>query len=319
MCDSLYVKANGDLPCWCNAGESRILVSLDVPMLEAPDFDLLNIAPLVQLRTNVLVRQSWPFPECGRCAGKADDVLLDPRTTRRLLKLLHLEPSFLCNLDCPVCIKRETRKERSRPPYHMEPKLWRAIISNLERHNTAVERMLMEGRGDPLMNRDLPELIEITHKAFPDIGSELTTNGNFRFDPALFYAGLRKLRISADGAREESYRTYRRGGSFEKVLAFMTDASDCLRRTGSSAQIEWKYIIFEWNDSTEELSEAYQIAESLGCELSFFLASGYGESPRFNTESLNQWIIDYAPNANGKYNGSNIISSRAEQSVNAAG
>lgn len=313
MCDSLYVKANGSLPCWCNSGESTILGTLDLESLERPDFDLFNIEPLVQLRRTVIVKQEWPFPDpCSRCAGRSEDAHLDYRVHRRVLRLLHLEPSFLCNLECPVCIKKETRKQIATAPYHMTPRLWQALISNLARNGTSVATLLMEGRGDPLMNPEVAELIAITHRAYPELNSELTTNGNFRFDPALFQAGLRKLRVSADGATEESYSRYRRGGSFAKVRAFMNDASSWLARCSSGAKLEWKFIIFEWNDSPEELRTASRIAEELGCELSFHLARGYGESSRFTAESLEEWVSTNTPNANGKYNRSPVQPSASD-------
>ncbi|MCZ7684301.1 MAG: hypothetical protein M5U28_38215 [Sandaracinaceae bacterium] len=190
-------------------------------------------------------------------------------TTRAAIDILHVEPSWLCNLDCPLCIPKAERKSIKDPPWNVEPTLWVALVHNLKIHGVERVRVLdPRGRGDPMMHPHLAHLCKVFHLVFPETLIQVTTNGNFPFPPELMESGLTHLRVSADGARDESYRTYRRDGELSKVLAFLRGAVESRARSGRDVLIEWKYILFEWNDTDEEMLEAYSIAADLGVKLS---------------------------------------------------
>ena len=77
----------------------------------------------------------------------------------------------------------------------------------------------------------------------------------------------------------------------------MDDAVNARERLGLKTRIEWKYILFEWNDSDEEMREAYELAQALGIELGFSLTPYWGKSQRFNLESLDAKINELMPEA----------------------
>ena len=302
MCDSLYIKANGAMPCWCDAGETLVLERLDAGKLAGEVYDLFNIEPLRLIRRAFHIEGRLPFPEvCRRCCmveqRDAPSSDLEPRT----LRLLHVEPSWLCNLDCPLCIPRDQRKALAAPPHQLDASLWSAVIDNLRRTGvTQVETLHFEGKGDPLMHPRLAHLIEAFHGAYPSTPIMVTTNGNFHFDEALFRSGLRHLRVSVDGARADSYVRYRRLGSWERAYRFMADAAAARDRLGLPVRIEWKYILFEWNDSDAEMLEAYELATALGIELSFCLTPWAGKSRRFDMSTLDVKIAELAPLAHNR-------------------
>ncbi len=304
MADSLYVKANGEMPCWCDSGEQLILETLTVEKLMDPSFDAFN-HPKIQVIRDAFHREDrYPFPStCRRCAMVYPDAERDRSLYRDGIDTLHVESSWLCNLDCPLCIPKKERKSLKDPPFHVEPSLWVALVHNLKLHGVKRVRMLhFEGRGDPLMHPHLGHLCKVFHMSYPDAIIQATTNGNFPFKDDLFEGGLTHLRISADGAREESYQTYRRGGKFAKVHKFMADAAECRTRLGlqDRVHIEWKYILFEWNDTDEEMLEAYQIANDIGIELSFCLTPWEGKSLRFDNDNLSEKLAEIMPSAQNR-------------------
>jgi len=128
----------------------------------------------------------------------------------------------------------------------------------------------------------------------------VTTNGNFRFDERLFVEGLSHLRVSVDGARPDSYARYRRYGSWERAYRFMRDAATARDRRGLPVTIEWKYILFEWNDSDAEMLEAYRLAMDLRIELSFCLTPWEGKSRRFDLTSLDEKLTEFLPLAKNR-------------------
>lgn len=302
MADSLYVKANGELPCWCDSGEKLILDTLTVEKLMDPSFDVLNHPRIQRIRQALHHQDRYPFPEvCARCAMVQTDAPRVESLRRDAIDILHVEPSWLCNLDCPLCIPKAERKSLKDPPWNLEPTLWVALLHNLKMHG--VERigvLDLEGRGDPMMHPHLGHLCKVFSLVYPCTDIQVTTNGNFRFSDDLFEGGITSLRISADGARESSYQQYRRDGRLAKVLEFARAAVECRARLGRDVRIEWKYILFEWNDSDEEMLEAYAIAGDLGIELSFCLTPWAGKSLRFDRESLDRKIEELMPRAQNR-------------------
>src|SRR5205809_264925 len=104
MCHSLYVKANGELPCWDDTGEQLILGKLDTETLDsARQSSLFNSTQLLRIRESFL-NGRYPHPGlCETCAVRNQGGIhrgLRPH----ILEVLHLEASYLCHLSCPQCI-----------------------------------------------------------------------------------------------------------------------------------------------------------------------------------------------------------------------
>ena len=97
--------------------------------------------------------------------------------------------------------------------------------------------------------------------------------------------------FSIDGADPASYRKYRVGGDLYKALNKMKALVDACQAAGTRRQygieppggvnIAWQYILFEWNDSEEELAKAQEIAKSIGVPIEWVITCGYGASKRF--------------------------------------
>ena len=97
--------------------------------------------------------------------------------------------------------------------------------------------------------------------------------------------------LSIDGATAESYRKYRIGGAFSKAFGKMKALADACRAAGTHrkyssglrgrVQITWQYILFEWNDSDDELALARELAQSIDVPIEWVITSGYGASKRF--------------------------------------
>src|SRR5688572_20970959 len=100
MCDSLYIKANGEMPCWDDVGESRVLRRLNFAELSAGvERELFSHSSLIQLRRSFMDGKMPHRGLCERCAVRSHGpsaVSPDPQSMR----ILHVEPSYLCHLSC---------------------------------------------------------------------------------------------------------------------------------------------------------------------------------------------------------------------------
>lgn len=266
MSSCLYVKANGEIPCWCGSGEKKILYHA------AAETDIVNSVLLGQnydhIRTS-LSRDLLPWPVlCSLC------VFLDRKSPfvnkivgERRIDSIQMEPSFLCQLDCFACYPpKKDRKKVKAPPYNMPMDLFRKLIDDLYGAEFSVGLFDLQGRGEPLMNDDVWKMVAYTRRHFPESNIEITTNGNFEYNESSVHSGLSKLVVSVDGCFQDSYAKYRKGGNIDVVYRFMERFANDKTRYGRDTELIWKYILFNHNENDSELIEAQKKALKIGVD-----------------------------------------------------
>jgi hypothetical protein len=73
--------------------------------------------------------------------------------------------------------------------------------------------------------------------------------------------------FSIDGASQAVYEKYRQRGKFDLVTANLRAMADEKAKHGRDVpQINWRYILFKWNDSDEEMDRARRLAEEFGAD-----------------------------------------------------
>jgi len=108
------------------------------------------------------------------------------------------------------------------------------------------------------------------------------TNGNYDYHSMIGDEFLDEIYVSCDGADQKSYEKYRRNGLINTVLQFMVDAK---RRDGRKPQVVWKYILFEFNDSNEQIITAQKRAMDIGVDsIAFIRTHTKYRSTRFDIE-----------------------------------
>lgn len=308
MCEMLYVKANGELPCGSDKGEDILLGKLPLGDSRGTSRfwqrsrnkinivrDVLNGPIFRRIRRSFLENQ-FPFDTCAICPLLETEGNLLGEVVESLYAI-HLEPSFLCHVDCAACINPRERKKLKSPPYNLPFNWWQRIVDDLAGDNIQIQWAIFEGRGEPLMNPDTPKMIRYLKDRI-DCYSTLTTHGNFRCTDAIIKCHLDQIEVSIDGADQESYEKYRKGGSFEKALRFVWDLTERKRRLGASKPLVWwKYILFEWNDSDDQIRQAYKLSQKIGVNLEFVLTDTVGKSQRFTTRNFESKIGGLAPGA----------------------
>ena len=124
--------------------------------------------------------------------------------------MLWIEPSGACNLKCPGC---PTGTGTGSGVMH-----YSEFVKVIEQV-PFVKLLNLWHRGEPLMAPDFPDIVaEATRRG---IRTQTHTNGTLlaRKDTAtrIIEAGLTRITIGLDGADEETYRSFRSGGSLEQV------------------------------------------------------------------------------------------------------
>jgi hypothetical protein len=124
--------------------------------------------------------------------------------------------------------------------------------------------------GEAFLHKRAVEMCEYIKAKFPHIYLYTSTNGLAFTEERvrrLVRSGIDEVTFSIDGATPDSYVQYRQRGDFKKAIANMTTAVDEKRRNGRDVPfINWRYILFTWNDSDEEMALARRLAAEIGVD-----------------------------------------------------
>jgi hypothetical protein len=281
--ETLYIRSNGDVMCNDDAGDNLLLGSIHPSNPQWASTAVLVNARYQHIRA-ALRRGQMPWPEvCGRCAFlRPYEDFSDP-IDRRHLRKIQVEPSLPCRLRCPGCSSHEQVQRRPRPLV-LEPAAYERILSDLRDEEFSVGEIEYCGQGEPLLHPNFPELVRLSRRYFPGTGQRLITSGNFDFHRATGDEPLDEIMVSCDGIWPESYARYRVGGDVARAIQFMRDARAF--RGPPAPSVVWKYILFEWNDSPEELFAAQELAREIGVQaLLFVYTHSAGRSQRYTLQN----------------------------------
>jgi len=187
-----------------------------------------------------------------------------------------VEPANYCNLKCPQC------------PTGMGLISKRASTLPLAKFKQAIDAFAPEliylnlyFQGEPTLNKELSGMVR--YATDNKIITSVSTNGHF-LNPdvcrELKSAGLGKLIVSLDGADEESYNKYRRGGDFNKVIEGIKNAVQ------AGLKVELQCLLLS---STEnQLQKMKELAKKLGVwKLTFKTAQFYKQDSLMPSDEKN--------------------------------
>jgi hypothetical protein len=275
--DSIFLRAWGDLVCWDDAGSDRILQAWD-PSVDYADVFLRG--PYQEVRNSVEDgRMAWP-EDCTRC------LLLRIRPAggytpwdRTMVRILRVEPSYYCSLDCPGCVPLSIRREHSKA-FQLDPEILDRILADLTGGGLSVEVLDFQGHGEPLLNPRVWEMARRSRERLPNAWISMTTNAQGRFRPEMVRSGFSEIVFSIDGADPGSYEPYRVHGNFDLAWRFLTDFVKAGASADRRIRIVWKYVIFEHNSSAEALLKAQRMALEADVSELVFVLTRNGPAPR---------------------------------------
>ncbi|WP_394836933.1 glycosyltransferase [Pendulispora rubella] len=172
-----------------------------------------------------------------------------------------IEPTNLCNLECPTC---PTGKGKIAPRPPMTLRQFDDVIGALA---PRMKNVALWNYGEPLLHRELPAMIARAKSAGVRV-VKVSSNVHFLNETrgqALLGSGLDVLILSVDGASQETYATFRKGGDFAKVKANVAWlCAEKKRRNLAKPRIELQFIAMRHNE--HELPEMRRLAHELGVD-----------------------------------------------------
>ena len=174
---------------------------------------------------------------------------------------MHLEPSSLCNAECPICNRRVSGGPKNpvmteRCITLEEFKQWFPIdfLKQLD------QLLLCGNLGDPMTSPYLIDILSYYREVNPTGSISMNTNASGR--DKKFWEDLSELigmngRVvfSVDGL-EDTNHIYRKGTNWQKIM----DAMISYKSKGAFAT--WEFLVFEHNQ--HQIDEAKQASKDLG-------------------------------------------------------
>lgn len=178
---------------------------------------------------------------------------------------LFIEPSSMCNLSCyKACCGKGSDILKHRKSRFLHIDLFRRIIEETGKYLTRID---LFNYGETFLNRNATKMCIHIKENYPDIYLFASTNG-LAFTKSsireIINSSMDEIAFSIDGASQEAYEQYRSGGSFNKAIFNLQELISERNKQGSRLPyITWRYILFKWNDSDEEMKKAIEIAEDI--------------------------------------------------------
>jgi radical SAM protein with 4Fe4S-binding SPASM domain len=177
----------------------------------------------------------------------------------KLPKVLYIETTNRCNLRCKGCILYRGNWESDRD-------ISLAEVIGITDQLPALEQVYLHGIGEPLLNKELPEIIG--HLKRRKVYVLFNSNGillNSQRQQALITAGLDELRISLDAASSKGYEKIRNSNAFDDIVENLKSLLLLQkRRQVSSPKLSLWFL--GTRDHIAELPGFIEIAADIGIE-----------------------------------------------------
>lgn len=169
---------------------------------------------------------------------------------------LLVDPSSCCPLRCSMCVDPKDPARRVRPSRLMTPELFENLMGELGEN---LFMLSLYNWGEPLLNPDLNRFIRRAKEKdiFVDINTNLSLELTDEDLEAFLDTGIDNIVVSIDGFSQETYGTYRIGGSFELARDNITRLASLRDRICPATAITWKYLVFSFNEHEISLAERY--------------------------------------------------------------
>ena len=215
--------------------------------------DYLNLASKSSLRRAFNAAQIFSSFQVSQLSGKP--------VIKGLPVSISFEPTTSCNLRCPEC--PSGLRSFTRPTGMLESSLFERVVDQIA---PTLSYLTFYFQGEPFLHPDFLQMVNYASKK--GIYTATSTNAHFFKDEiarATVESSLDRLIISIDGTSQDTYQSYRIGGSLEKVI----DGTRNIIKWRNQLKSKTPRVIFQFlvvRQNEHEIPKVYKLAEELGVD-----------------------------------------------------
>ena len=254
-----------------------------------------NLKDLTNLASKLTVNRLWNI---GKITGS---YLLSKWTGSNLHRgmpvAISFEPTTSCNLRCPEC--PSGLRSFTRPTGMLDPDFFKRVIDEIHKD---LFYLIFYFQGEPYLNPAFLDLVK--YACSKKIYTATSTNAHYLNDinaKKTVESGLDRLIISIDGTTQETYESYRIGGTLYKVLEGTRNIVKWKRELKSKTpHIIFQFLVVKPNE--HQLEDVKKLAQELGVdEVAFKTAQIYDYENGSDLIPDNEKYSRYEKNENGKW------------------
>ena len=282
---NLTINSDLTVSCMCQDYDG----SGHIGDLRKNTFEEIYFGPVAQHFRDELARGKVPIPTCVRCTMKR----LPKKTSPPAPKLPHrgmlLENTVVCNVDCIGCAREGAANVRVGKTMPLAELGQMADLAA----RLGMKRIFYLNLGEPFLSPTICQELPLLRAKNPDAYIRVSTNGILLNTDAKREAALNlsDIQFSVHGISDAMCEKYMMRGSFEKAFDAMRQMAAYRDARGLKKPfLEWKYLLFNWNDSPRTISRAIDMAKEIGVDIISFWPTHnpfYGMSWRYHLGLLN--------------------------------
>ncbi len=212
---------------------------------------------------NIASKMTW------KRATNAIHIVQSYRTSRRnrqprikgLPVSISIEPTTSCNLRCPEC--PSGLRSFTRPTGMLESRMFTRLIDELA---PTLTYLTFYFQGEPYLNPEFLNMVEYASEK--GIYTATSTNAhylNVKNAQQTIKSGLDRLIISIDGTTQQSYESYRIGGTLEKVIEGTRNVMDAKKNLRSrTPHVVFQFLVTGQNE--HEIPDVFRLGRQLGVD-----------------------------------------------------
>ncbi|HTV62211.1 MAG TPA: radical SAM protein [Verrucomicrobiae bacterium] len=282
------IAVNSDLTVSCNCQDYD--GSGHIGDLRKNSFEEIFFGPVAQKFRDDLAKGKIPISTCARCCDlrrlKRGE---QPPAARLPYRGMLLENTVVCNVDCIGCAREGAANVRSKKTMPLAELSQMADLAA----RLGMERIFYLNLGEPFLSPTICQELPLLRQKNPQAYIRVSTNGVLLNTDAKREAALNlsDIQFSIHGINEEMSAKYMIRGNFDKAFEAMKQM--VAYRDGRRLKmpiLEWKYLLFNWNDHPRTVARAIQMAREIGVDIISFWPTGnpfYGISWRYRLGRFN--------------------------------
>lgn len=174
---------------------------------------------------------------------------------------ISIEPTTSCNLRCPEC--PSGLRAFTRPTGMLDEKLFQRVIDELA---PSLSYLTFYFQGEPYLNPSFLEMVSYASER--GIYTATSTNAHYLTEESAHRtvsSSLDRLIISIDGTTQETYQSYRIGGTLEKVIQGAKNIVSAKKRLRSrTPHVVFQFLVVGPNE--HQIAEVNNLAREIGVD-----------------------------------------------------
>lgn len=135
---------------------------------------------------------------------------------------IYIEPSNLCNFKCDFCAMQSSDKTKNVSKQCMTFEMFKKVVDDIKGFGEKIKMLRLTVNGEPLMNKNLPQMIRYAKESHVADFIEIITNAsllNRKLSNDLIESGIDRIRISIEALDRIGYKKIAKVDiDFERLL-----------------------------------------------------------------------------------------------------